>query len=75
MSQGRLPESDWWQKLAPDVVQPTNQLGLHPHFDMCMDLVNREQKFVKGNFYLASEFELGVAGPVAHSLPSWPGIL
>ncbi len=30
---------------------------------MCMDLVSREQKFVKGTFYLASEFELGVAGP------------
>ncbi len=33
-----------------------------PTFNMCMDLVNREQKFVKGTFYLAQEFDLSVKG-------------
>ena len=33
-----------------------------PTFNLCMSLVNREQEFVKGSFYLAQEFDLGIAG-------------
>jgi len=33
-----------------------------PTFNLCMDLVNREQEFVEGSFYLAQEFDLGIAG-------------
>ena len=34
-----------------------------PTFNLCMDMVNREQKYVKGTFYLAQEFDLGIATP------------
>ncbi len=68
------PQLDKWAKgVCPNLIGGKNwppmsfskqtNLVYIPTFDMCMDLVNREQKFVKGTFYLAQEFDLGVAGP------------
>ncbi len=68
------PQLDKWAKgVCPNLIggknwppmsySPQTNLVYIPTFDMCMDLVSREQKFVQGTFYLASEFELGVAGP------------
>lgn len=48
-----------WQPMS---YSPKTGLVYMPTFNLCMDLVNREQKFVKGTFYLAQEFDLDVAG-------------
>jgi PQQ-dependent dehydrogenase (methanol/ethanol family) len=47
----------------PMAFNPDTGLVYIPTFNLCMDLVNREQKYVEGKFYLAQEFDLGVAGP------------
>ena len=71
------PQLDKWAKnICPNLIggknwQPmsySEQTGLVyiPTFNMCMDLVNRKQEFVKGAFYLAQEFDLGVAGDGGH---------
>jgi PQQ-dependent dehydrogenase (methanol/ethanol family) len=71
------PQLDKWAKgVCPNVIggknwppmsfSPQTHLVYIPTFDMCMDLVSREQKFVKGQFYLAQEFNLSVAGPSGH---------
>jgi PQQ-dependent dehydrogenase (methanol/ethanol family) len=71
------PQLDKWAKgVCPNVIggknwppmsfSPQTHLVYIPTFDMCMDQVSREQKFVKGQFYLAQEFNLSVAGPSGH---------
>ena len=71
------PRLDQWAKgVCPNVIggknwppmsfSPQTNLVYIPTFDMCMDLVSREQKFVKGQFYLAQEFDLSVAGSSGH---------
>ncbi len=48
-----------WQPMS---YNPNTGLVYIPTNNYCMDLVNREQKFVKGTFYLAQEFDLDVRG-------------
>jgi PQQ-dependent dehydrogenase (methanol/ethanol family) len=71
------PQLDKWAKgVCPNLIggknwppmsfSPQTHLVYIPTFDMCMDQVSREQKFVKGQFYLAQEFNLSVAGPSGH---------
>jgi PQQ-dependent dehydrogenase (methanol/ethanol family) len=67
------PQLDKWARnICPNLFGGKNwppmsyskQSGLVyiPTFNLCMSLVNREQEFVKGSFYLAQEFDLGIAG-------------
>jgi PQQ-dependent dehydrogenase (methanol/ethanol family) len=71
------PQLDKWAKgVCPNLIggknwppmsfSPQTHLVYIPTFDMCMDQVSREQKFVKGQFYLAQEFNLSIAGPSGH---------
>ncbi len=48
-----------WQPMS---YNPNTGLVYIPTNNYCMDLVNREQEFVKGTFYLAQEFDLDVRG-------------
>ena len=68
------PQLDKWAyNICPNLIGGKNwepmsysrQTGLIyiPSFNLCMDIANRDQEFVEGNFYLASEFDLSVAGP------------
>ena len=68
------PQLDKWVRgVCPNLIggknwQPmsySEQTGLVyvPTFNLCMDIVNREQEFVQGTFYLASEFDLAIATP------------
>ena len=68
------PQLDKWARgICPNLIGGKNwmpmsyseQTGLVyvPTFNLCMDMVNREQKYVKGTFYLAQEFDLGIATP------------
>ena len=68
------PQLDKWARgVCPNLIggknwQPmsySEQTGLVyvPTFNLCMDITNREQKYVKGTFYLASEFDLAIATP------------
>ena len=64
---------EWARGVCPNLIGAKNwqpmsyseQTGLAyvPTFNMCMDIVTREQQFVQGNFYLASEFNLDIARP------------
>jgi alcohol dehydrogenase (cytochrome c) len=67
------PQLDKWPRnICPNLfggknwppVSYSSQTGLVyiPTFKLCMSMVNREQVFVKGSFYLAQEFDLGLAG-------------
>ena len=58
------PQLDKWARgICPNLIGGKNwmpmsyseQTGLVyvPTFNLCMDMVNREQKYVKGTFYLA----------------------
>jgi PQQ-dependent dehydrogenase (methanol/ethanol family) len=68
------PRLDQWARgVCPNLIGAKNwppmsyseQTGLVyvPTFNMCMDIVSREQKFEVGNFYVASEFDLSMAAP------------
>jgi alcohol dehydrogenase (cytochrome c)/methanol dehydrogenase (cytochrome c) subunit 1 len=68
------PQLDKWARnVCPNLIggknwQPmsySKQTGLiyMPTFNMCMDIANRDQEFKEGNFFLASEFDLAIAGP------------
>ncbi len=68
------PQLDKWARgICPNLIGGKNwmpmsyseQTGLVyvPTFNLCMDMVNREQEFVKGSFYLAQEFDLAIATP------------
>ena len=48
-----------WQPMS---YNPNTGLVYIPTNNYCMDLVNREQEFVRGTFYLAQEFDLDVRG-------------
>lgn len=68
------PRLDKWAKnICPNLFggknwppmsyNPKTGLVYIPTFNLCMDLINRDQKYEAGKFYLAQEFNLGVAGP------------
>ena len=41
-----------------------------PTFNMCMDIASKEEEYTPGKFYLASEFNLDMAGTLAGTCPS-----
>jgi alcohol dehydrogenase (cytochrome c) len=68
------PKLDQWARgICPNLFGGKNwepmsyslQTGLVyiPTFNLCMDMVGKTEEYQRGRFYLASEFELGKAGP------------
>jgi PQQ-dependent dehydrogenase (methanol/ethanol family) len=49
-----------WQPMS---FNPKTSLVYIPTFNLCMDIVTREQEYEPGKFYLASEFDLAKEGP------------
>ena len=47
---------------------PQTGLVYLPAFNMCMDIANKEEEYTPGRFYLASEFNLGMAGATGDNL-------
>ncbi len=62
----------WARNVCPNLIGGKNwepmsyspQTGLTyiPLFNMCMDIANKEEEYTPGKFYLASEFNLDMAG-------------
>ncbi len=62
----------WARNVCPNLIGGKNwepmsfnpQTGLVyiPAFNMCMDIANKEEEYTPGKFYLASEFNLDMAG-------------
>ena len=62
----------WARNVCPNLIGGKNwepmsysmQTGLVyiPSFNMCMDIANKEEEYTPGKFYLASEFNLDMAG-------------
>ncbi|MBI1395994.1 MAG: PQQ-dependent dehydrogenase, methanol/ethanol family [Betaproteobacteria bacterium] len=53
---------------SPMSYSPQTGLVYLPAFNMCMDIKNREEEYSPGKFYLASEFDLGMAGASGSNL-------
>lgn len=47
---------------SPMAYNPGTGLVYLPAFNMCMDIANKEEEYTPGRFYLASEFNLDMAG-------------
>ncbi len=47
---------------SPMSFHPGTGLVYMPVFNMCMDIANKEEEYTPGRFYLASEFNLDMAG-------------
>jgi len=68
----------WARNVCPNLIGGKNwepmsysqQTGLVyiPTFNMCMDIANKEEEYTAGKFYLASEFNLDMAGSVGSNL-------
>ena len=68
----RPQKGKWARNVCPNLVGGKNwspmshsaQTGLTylPAFNMCMDIANKEEEYSPGKFYLASEFNLDMAG-------------
>ena len=68
----------WARNVCPNLIGGKNwepmsyslQTGLVyiPTFNMCMDIANKEEEYTPGKFYLASEFNLDMAGSVGSNL-------
>ena len=68
----------WARNVCPNLIGGKNwepmsysqQTGLVyiPTFNMCMDIANKEEEYSPGKFYLASEFNLDMAGSVGSNL-------
>jgi PQQ-dependent dehydrogenase (methanol/ethanol family) len=68
----------WARNVCPNLIGGKNwepmsfskQTGLVyiPTFNMCMDIANKEEEYSAGKFYLASEFNLDMAGSTGSNL-------
>jgi hypothetical protein len=45
---------------------PQSGLVYIPAFNLCMDMVGKQEEYKRGRFYLAAEFDLGRGGPGSH---------
>lgn len=54
-----------WSPMSYD---PGTGLVYLPAFNMCMDIANKEEEYTPGRFYLASEFNLDMAGASGDNL-------
>jgi PQQ-dependent dehydrogenase (methanol/ethanol family) len=62
----------WARDVCPNLIggknwepmsfNPQNGLVYIPTFNMCMDIANKEEEYTPGKFFLASEFNLDMAG-------------
>ena len=53
---------------SPMAFNPNTGLVYMPVFNMCMDIANKEEEYTPGRFYLASEFNLDMAGATGKHL-------
>ena len=53
---------------SPMSYNPNTGLVYLPAFNMCMDIANKEEEYTPGRFYLASEFNLDMAGASGDNL-------
>jgi PQQ-dependent dehydrogenase (methanol/ethanol family) len=53
---------------SPMSYNPRTGLVYLPAFNMCMDIANKEEEYTPGRFYLASEFNLDMAGASGDNL-------
>jgi PQQ-dependent dehydrogenase (methanol/ethanol family) len=53
---------------SPMSYNPGTGLVYLPAFNMCMDIANKEEEYTPGRFYLASEFNLDMAGATGDHL-------
>jgi PQQ-dependent dehydrogenase (methanol/ethanol family) len=52
-----------WEPMS---YSPQTGLVYIPAFNLCMDMVGKQEEYKRGRFYLAAEFDLGKGGPGSH---------
>jgi len=56
---------------SPMSYNPGTGLVYLPAFNMCMDIANKEEEYTPGRFFLASEFNLDMAGASGNNLATF----
>jgi len=54
-------------RTGADAFNQQNGLVYIPTFNMCMDIASKDEEYTPGKFYLASEFNLDMAGSSAQT--------